>query len=209
MNVIIFGSTGNTGRQVVTQALEQGHQVTAFARSAEKLGLRHENLRVVQGDVLDFPAVEAAVAGQDAVICTLGAPPRDKNHLRERGTENILRAMENTGVRRLVAQSTVGIGDSHDALPFHMKYILVPLLLGRAFADHAKQEERIRESQADWTIVRPAALKEGKYTGSYQVDYTADNHNVTSNISYADTAEFMLKQLADSTYVHRTPSLSY
>ena len=72
MKLVVFGSTGGTGSQVIRQALEQGHDVTAFARSPEKLTQKHERLKIVQGNVLDYPAVEQAIAGQDAVLCTLG-----------------------------------------------------------------------------------------------------------------------------------------
>jgi putative NADH-flavin reductase len=75
MNVLIFGATGGTGRSLVQQALAQGHVVTAFARDPEKIRARHENLRVVQGDILDYNSVEAAVTNQDAVVSALGVRP--------------------------------------------------------------------------------------------------------------------------------------
>ena len=209
MKLIIFGSTGPTGRQVVTQALEQGHEVTAFARSPEKLDQKHEKLQVIKGDVLDFASVESAIQGQDVVLCTLGMPPRDKSNLRANGANNIIHAMEKTGVKRLICQSSDGVGDSRDTLPFFMKYLIVPFMLRRAFADHEIQENYIKESQLDWIIARPVALTDGEHTGTYQSDYTADNKTVTFKISRADTADFMLKQLTDNNYLHRTPSISY
>ena len=209
MKLIIFGSTGGTGRQVVTQALEQGHDVTAFARSPERLDQKHEKLQVIKGNVLDFASLERAIQGQDVVLCTLGLPPMDKSNLRANGTKNIIRAMEKTGVKRFICQSSGGVGDSSDTLPFLMKYLIVPFMLRRAFADHEIQENYIKESQLDWIIVRPAALTDGEHTGSYQHGYTADNKTVTFKISRADTADFMLKQLADNNYLHRTPSISY
>ena len=209
MKVIIFGSTGPTGRQVVTQALEQGHDVTAFARSPENIDQKHEKLQVEKGDVLDFAAVERALQGQDAVICTLGLPPKDKSNLRANGTKNIIRAMEKTGIKRFICQSSYGVGDTSETLPFLMKYLIVPFILHRAFADHEVQENYIKESQLDWIIARPAALTDGEHTGSYQHGFTAENKTVTFKISRADTADFMLKQLADDNYLHRTPSISY
>lgn len=209
MKLIIFGSTGGTGRQVVTQALEQGHDVTAFARSPEKLDQKHEKLKVVQGNIFDFPSVERAIQGQDAVLCTLGMSMKDKTMLRANGTKNIIRAMEKTGVKRFICQSSAGVGDSSDTLPFLMKYLIVPFMLRRAFADHEIQENYIKESQLDWIIVRPAALTDGEHTGSYQHGYTADNKTVTNKISRADTADFMLKQLADNSYLHKMPCISY
>ena len=209
MKLIVFGSTGSTGHQVVTQALEQGHDVTAFARSPEKLDQKHEKLQVIKGNVLDYASVERAIHGQDVVLCTLGLPPMDKSNLRANGTKNIIRAMEKSGVKRFICQSSDGVGDSRDTLPFLMKYLIVPFMLRRAFADHEIQENFIKESQLDWIIVRPAALTDGEHTGSYQHGYTADNKTVTFKISRADTADFMLKQLADNNYLHQTPSISY
>ncbi len=209
MQLIIFGSTGGTGRQIVTQALEQGHDVTAFARNPERLGQKHEKLKVVKGNVLDYASVERAIQGQDVVLCTLGLPPMDKSSLRANGTKNIIRAMEKIGVKRFICQSSNGVGDSRDTLPYLMKYLIVPFMLRRAFADHEIQENYIKESKLDWIIVRPAALTDGEHTGSYQHGYTADNKAVTNKISRADTADFMLKQLTDNDYLHKTPSISY
>jgi len=209
MKLIVFGSTGPTGRQVVTQALEQGHDVTAFARSPDKFDQKHAKLQVIKGNVLDFASVERAIQGQDVVLCTLGMPPKDKNNLRANGTKNIIRAMEKTGVRRFICQSSYGVGDTSDTLPFLMKYLIVPFILRRAFADHEVQENYIKESQLDWIIARPAALTDGEHTGSYQHGFTSDNKTVTFKISRADTADFMLKQLADNNYLQKTPSISY
>jgi len=108
LKLIIFGSTGGTGRQVVTQALEQGHDVTAFARSPERLDQKHLKLLVIKGNVLDFASLERAIQGQDVVLCTLGLPPMDKSNLRANGTKNIIRAMEKTGVKRFICQSSDG-----------------------------------------------------------------------------------------------------
>ena len=209
MKLIIFGSTGGTGRQIVAQALEQGHDVTAFARSPGKLDQKHEKLKVVQGNVLDFASVERAIQGQDVVLCALGMSMKDKTMLRANGTKTIIRAMEKTGVKRFICQSSAGVGDSSDTLPFLMKYLIVPFMLRRAFADHEIQENYIKESQLDWIIVRPAALTDGEHTGSYQHGYTADNKTVTNKVSRADTADFMLKQVVDNSYLHKMPCISY
>lgn len=209
MKLTIFGSTGGTGRQILIHALEQGHDVIAFARSPERLDQKHEKLQVIKGNVLDFASVERAIQGQDVVLCTLGMPPTDKSYLRAKGTKNIIRAMEKTGVKRFICQSTAGVGDSRDTLPFLMKYLIVPFILRRAWADHEIQENYVKESQLEWIIVRPAALTDGEHTGSYQHGFTADNKTVTNKISRADTADFMLKQLSDNKYLHKTPCISY
>jgi putative NADH-flavin reductase len=123
MKITIFGATGLTGRELFRQTLYAGHEVTAFVRTPEKVEEKHEDLRIVQGDVLDPAAVEQAIQGQDAVFCVLGAG-RDGT-VRSRGTENIIQAMEKTGVRRLIVQSTLGAGDSKANLNFWWKYVIL------------------------------------------------------------------------------------
>ncbi len=209
MKLLIFGSTGGTGRQLVEQALAQGHLVTAFARNPDKLAIQHPNLRAVQGDVMDYASVEQAVQGQNAVLSALGAPASQTKTVRSDGTQHILRAMEKAGLQRFICLTTLGMGDSRPLLPFAYKYILVPLLLGRAFADSEIQENRIRQSSLDWTIVRPATLTNGPRTGAYRHGFPATEKGLKIKISRADVADFMLKQLSDNTYLKQTPGLSY
>jgi uncharacterized protein YbjT (DUF2867 family) len=139
MKLLVFGSTGGTGCELVKQALEQNHEVTAFARTPARLGdLTHPSLQVVRGDMLDPAAVEEAVPGHDAVLCVIGAGA-GRSTLREDGTRNIVRAMEKAGVPRLICQSSMGIGDSRANLGFLTKYVIVPVFLRHAFADHERQ----------------------------------------------------------------------
>lgn len=72
MNIIVFGATGGTGQQLVSQAIEKGLHVTAFVRSPEKMAIKHPNLVVFKGDVLHYEQVERAMIGQEAVLCALG-----------------------------------------------------------------------------------------------------------------------------------------
>jgi putative NADH-flavin reductase len=209
MKLLVFGSTGGTGRELVKQALAQGHEVTAYARHPAKLGdKKHPSLQVARGDVLDPVAVEQAVAGHDAVLCAIGAGA-GRTTLREEGTRNIVRAMEKGGVRRLVCQSAMGVGDSRGNLGFLTKYVIVPVLLRHAFADHERQEAVVQQSALDWTIVRPPHLKDGPHTGTYRHGFPTTDTGIQGKISRADVADFMLKQLTDNTYLHQTPGVSY
>jgi putative NADH-flavin reductase len=210
MKLLVFGATGGTGREIVAQALAQGHAVTALVRDPAKLGISHEQLAVVQGDVLDAASVEHAMPGHDAVLCAIGAGTR--GGLRSEGTRNIVRAMEKAGVRRLVCQTSLGYGDSREALnasPLYFKYIVVPFILRKAFADHARQEEHIKRSGLDWIIVRPGNLTDGARTGVYRHGFAATDRTIEVQASRADVADFMLKQLADDTYLRKTPGVSY
>src|SRR5271167_4478752 len=201
MRVVIFGSTGGTGQQLVEQALERGHLVTAFVRNPAKLTITHKDLTIAKGDVLDYAAVEAAVRGQDAVLSALGARTLAKTTMLSEGTKHILGAMEKLGVRRFVSESSLGVGDSYGQLNFLFTYVVLPLLLRRAFADKEVQEQAIRSSGGvDWVIVRPAMLTNGPRTGKYRTGFAVRDRSITGKISRADVADFMLNQMSDDTY---------
>jgi putative NADH-flavin reductase len=209
MKLVIFGSTGGTGRELVSQALDQGHNVVAYARNPARVDdIKHAALQVVRGDVLDPEAVESAIAGQEAVLCAIGAGA-GRTTLREDGTRNIVEAMEKTGVRRLMCLSSLGVGDSRSNLGFFTKYIVVSIFLRHAFADHERQEAVVKQSSLDWTIVRPPHLKDGPQTGVYRHGFPATDRQITGMISRADVADFMLRQLTDDTYLHQTAGVSY
>lgn len=208
MKVIIFGATGGTGTKLIYQALEAGHMVTAFCRTPAKISQFHERLRIIQGDVLDAESVESALSGQDAVFCALGMPDiRDKSQLRFSATNIIINAMKQKKVKRLICLSALGAGHSIDSMPFHYRYILLPLVMKHLYIDHNLQEATIKKSHLDWTIIRPAILTNGEHTRRY-LHGTVLPKAAKLKVSRADTADFMLKQLNDLQYLHASPSIS-
>lgn len=207
MKLLIFGSTGGTGRELVRQALSRGHDVTAFARHPTELD--HQGVTVVPGDVTDAAAVRAAVPGHDAVLCAIGAPALVRTTVRTDGTRNIVAAMQDAGVRRLVCQSSLGVGDSLAVpMPLYVK-LLFPLVLRRTFADHEGQEHLVRQSTLDWTIIRPTKMVDGERTGVYRSGLTDTKEKVKVKVSRADVADFMLRQLTDDSYLRLAPWVSY
>jgi len=207
MKVIIFGASGSIGRNLVSQALEQGHAVTAFVRDPARLGMQHARLSIALGDVLNAESVQKAVAGHEAVMCTIGAGRR--GGVRAEGTRNIIAAMKAAGVKRLICQSTLGIGESWNNLNAFWKYLMFGLFIRQAFLDHVEQEKLVRQSDLDWSIIRPAAFTDGELTGRYRHGFPANATDTRLEISRADVADFMLKNLVDNTYLHKTPGLSY
>ncbi|MEL7474436.1 MAG: SDR family oxidoreductase [Planctomycetota bacterium] len=207
MNVLVFGSTGPTGRQLVDQALARGHRVTAFARTPAKLDLQHDQLTIAQGDATDPDAVARTLAEQDAVLCAIGAPGLDKSRIRARATRVIVDAMRDAAVKRLVCLSALGVADSRAALPLSLK-IIIPLLLRHAFADHEEQERILKDSALDWTVVRPPYLTNGPRTANYQHGFTTRPAGAKLRISRADVADFMLNQLEDDTYLRRAAAVT-
>jgi putative NADH-flavin reductase len=209
MNLLVIGATGGTGRELVKQALQQGHSVTAFVRNPEKLALTHPTLRIAKGDVTDYSSLENSVVGHNAVLCALGTKVIGKNTIQSQGARNIVLAMEKNGVRRLVLESSLDVGDSKGQLGFFFAHVIRPTLLRNIFKDKELQEQIVRESPLDWIIVRPAMLTNGERTGKYRAGFPPTDHNITRKISRADVADFMLKQATESTYLRQTPGLSY
>ena len=206
MKIIVFGATGTVGKHVVEQALAQGHQVTAFTRNPASIALQHQRLEVAQGDVTDPESAAKAVAGHDAVIVALGGGRN--GGVRAPGTAAVIEAMRQTGVRRLVVQSTLGAGDSEGNLNFWWKRVMFGLLLRPAYADHQLQEQHTQRSDLDWTIVRPSAFTDGPHTGEYLTGFGTDA-KTKLKISRADVADFVLRALQDEKYVRKTPAVSY
>lgn len=206
MRVVVFGASGSVGRQVVPRALGQGHHITAFTREASRVPPAGDQLTVVTGDVLDPAAVRKAVAGQDAVVVVLG--DGRAGAVRAAGTARVVDAMRELGVRRLVVQSTLGLGESRANLDLFWRYLMFGLLLRRAYADHERQEEVVRRSGLDWTVVRPSAFTDGPATGTFHRDLRPDERGATLKISRADVAAFVVEQLEDAAYVGRAVAIS-
>jgi len=210
MKLLIIGATGGSGRQLVTQALERGHAVTALVRNPAKMKVDHPQLTVIRGNVLDLPGLEQAVSGQDAVLCALGHKRWFyPNRILSQGSENIVSAMKSQGVRRLVCQTSLGVGDSFGRLGLYYTLFTIPFILPFYYWDKSRQEAVIRASDLDWTIVRPALLNNRKPRGRIRHGRSVGNWIWTVRISRADVARFMLDQLTDNTYLRQSPGVSW
>lgn len=147
MRLVVFGATGRTGQDLVTRALGHGHKVTAFARRPEELDDRRADLRIVQGDITDAAAGAATVEAQDAVVSTLGsAKPWRHTPAIVRGVAVIIAAAKTAGVQRFVYQSALGVGESRYAVRGTVLGLMIPLMLKKAYEDHAVDEQALRDS---------------------------------------------------------------
>jgi len=209
MKILIVGATRGIGRQVLDQALAAGHAVTALVRDTRRLDAQHDRLKVVQGDVLDANAIALAMAGQEAVCCSLGVKvPWFYVNVFSDGTRNLLDAMKKTGARRLVCVTGIGAGDSRGHGGFLYDRLFLPFLLRTIYADKDRQESLIKASNVDWVIVRPGFLTNGPLTGRYRA--ITDLSGVTAGwISRADVAHFILQQLVTLSHLRQAPLLTY
>ena len=203
MKITVFGASGKTGILIVYQALNQGHHVTAFARQPSKVTIQHKNLRIIQGDIMDYDKVRLAVEGQDAVLCTLGVNINKPNTLLSDGTRNILQAMQSTGVRRFICMSSAGILGNDSG--FWFGKIFMPLFLKHIFEDKKRQAKVIEASNVEWVILRPTGLTDSPKTNTYKIN---PGNPTSRTIPRADVADFMLKLVADKRYDRTLPALS-
>ena len=163
MNLLVVGSTGPLGREFIAQAMDAGHVVRALARNPSALKPA-PGLEVVRGDVFDQPSLDAAARGQDAAVVILGLPfsaLRKPTNVFSQGTRNLIAALRPAGVRRLIVVSSFGVGDSRRDARLHERAFFSLALRG-AYADKVLQEQAVRESGLDYTIVRPSPLDNGQ-----------------------------------------------
>lgn len=205
MRLLVFGASGQTGRELVRQALAHRHSITAFVRQPAKLGDTPPGIRIVQGNVADYPTVEAAVVGHDAVVSTLGVGTPLK-HDRDviAGVDNIIRAMQEHRVRRLIYLSFIGVRESRPAVGVILRHI-APILLRHEIADHEAKEALVKASPLDWTIVRPPKLTNGPRTGHYRSGADIATWVPLPLLARADVADFILRELAQPQYVRQAP----
>ena len=208
MNILIVGATRGIGRHVLEHALASGHSVTALVRDPQRLATQHERLRVVKGDILDANSVAVAMDGQNAVCCSIGVKvPWPIITVFSEGTKNLLRAMKQAGVKRLICVTGIGAGDSRGHGGLFYDCVFYPLVGWPIYADKDRQESLIRASDVDWTIVRPGFLTNGPMTKSYRA--LTNLTGVTAGwISRADVAHFMLTELQSNQYLRQAPLLT-
>lgn len=209
MKIAVIGASRGIGRKVVEYALERGHTVRAVARSADKMEIGADGFEAMAGDATDPDLLARAVAGVDAVILCIGVP-RDLRVLKpttlfSTAAQALIPAMEDAGVRRLLAVTGFGAGDSYAKLSTPEK-ITFNLLLGRAYADKAIEEDLIRDSGLDWTIARPGILTDAPMSGKYNVLVEPETWR-QGIIGRADVAHFLVHAAEDGTHIGTTPAL--
>jgi putative NADH-flavin reductase len=207
MKLVVLGATGATGLEIVGQALERGHSVTALVRSPERLKPFGDRISVKQGDLLNSADLDRVIQGHDAVLSGFGPRlPVSKAdaHLLQQFATALTSAMLRAGVRRAVVESVAFLFKDSIIPP---AYILGKLLFPGIVADAAAMEEIFEKSGLEWTMVRPPELTDKSYTGKYRV---REGHlpRFGFKISRADVADFMIKALEDRSLIHKIVGVS-
>jgi len=205
INVVVLGAAGRTGRLIVAEALRSGHRVTAAVRNPSGVPAA-SGLRVERADVRDADRLRDVVEGHDAVVCAIGAPGRSADNLYSDGARATVSAMHAAGVKRLLAITSVGV--RHDD-PHHAWWYrgLIKPLGADLYADMARMEHIVRDSDLDWTFVRPTYLQDRAPTRAYRV---TDNSTPKGGwrITRTDVARFVVDELDAHRWSRRAPSLA-
>ena len=217
MKVLVVGATGGSGLAAVQQLLEQGHTVTAFARSADKLTLESDRLLKMRGDVMLQEDVDRAVQGQDAVMVILGIAEnplsvrlwgsrRTPMRVRSQGTAQLIKAMQKHDVRRLLVQSSYGVGETREMLGWTDR-LFFKLLLSPQIEDTEQQEVLVRDSGLDWVLVQPVHLTDEE-TGKQSPYLSLDGETRHMKVSRTQVGIALSSLLSDSTTTQRSVSVS-
>ena len=209
MKILVLGATGATGRLIVAKAIAEGHNVVALVRSKAKA----EDLtgvELVEGDARDAAALTRAIAGCDAVVSSLGTAmsPLREVTLLSTATRALVGVMERQDIRRLVCITGLGAGDSRGHGGFFFDRLLLPLMLRKVYEDKDRQEDAIRGSTLDWTIVRPMVLNDKPARG--RIKALTDLSGVHGGtIARADVADFVVQQLTADTWLRKSPLITW
>lgn len=206
----IFGASGRTGKLLTELALQNGYQVNALVRTSTTFDLQHPDLQIIKGNVLDLPKVEETIHGADAVINMIGPVAGSPTALQSVATQNIMRVMRQTDVKRLIELTNVSYGvlDDRDKPGIRLRLTreMLKYVAKARVADALKHDNLIKQSSRDWTVVRALSLDEDPPHEKYRVGYVSAG--MGNSTTRADVAAFILEELKSETYIRQMPLVS-
>ena len=212
MKVTIFGATGFSGQAILAEVLKQGHEVTILVRDASKVQIKHKNLTLVEGNVLDPQMVASVLHHQEAVIQCLGVGGKGDGKpttFISDATKVIVDEMQNQQIKRLIAMSNVGAGNSIAFQPWFFTKIILPYFmkwLKVIIEDKNRMEPIIMNRNLDWTIVRCPNIVDKPAKGTCNA--TLDGKGLKLSIPLPDLSKFMVDQLKQTAFIKQAPSVS-
>jgi putative NADH-flavin reductase len=216
MRIVVFGATGNVGRQVVLEALRRRHAVTGVVRDPAAVQSPDPRMKLVKGDATDASSVARIVQGADAVVSAISPRPNARGLAAPKLADNaraIIRGLRQAGVKRVLY---VGGASSLEVAPGKR------LFDQPGFPDIYKPEAlegiealAIWRSEAeglDWTYLSPAdVIFPGERTGEYRTtdDRLLVDAEGKSRISFEDFAVAIVDELEDPHHIGKRFGVAY
>lgn len=208
--IALFGATGRTGKHFMNKALSEGHTIKALVRSPEKVTVTDEKLTIIKGDVLSAEDVKKTIKDCDVVVSLFGHVKNSPENLQTAGTENIIDAMKEYGISKIISLSGGGLPfPEKDEPKFADKMIrfIMKVAFSKVLNDAIAHHKTLERSGLDWIIVRAPRLTEDEEQGNYRVGWVGVN--ASTKIARADLADFILKQVIQDKFLHQMPFVSY
>ena len=205
MRIAVFGGTGGTGRQIIEQALDAGHQISALVRDPNRLSEASKQANIIVGDVLNAQKVCETISGADAVAVSLGGRIDSPENTVSQGTKNVITCMHELGIKRLIVVTSLGVGNSKNQVPMAFKLVM-KTVMRKIMADKERQEQFVQNSGLDWVIVRPGELSDDPPSGAYI--FGTDTSIIAGKVSRADLAEFVLRNLNDHQFLRQAVAIT-
>ncbi|GAB4401443.1 MAG: SDR family oxidoreductase [Microscillaceae bacterium] len=208
--IALFGGTGQTGTEFLKLALEKGYQIKALARNPEKLQGLHPNLEVVKGDILQLQEVLKTIAGCEEVVSLFGHVKGSPRWLQTNGTKNIIAAMQQHGLEKIISLSGGGLPYPEKDQPKfadQLIRIIMKIVVPKVLEDAIEHHKVLAQSGLKWIIVRAPRLTNGAKRGVYRVGWVGVNASM--QIARADLADFILKQVEADDFLQQMPFVSY
>lgn len=203
MRFLLLGASGSVGRCILAQGRARGHTIRAQTRDAGRLTGQPVGIEVVAADPTNASALSALVRGQEAVIFALGTAPGRRTTLFSDVTAKLIAEMKAEGVRRLIAITGVGAGETRGHGGFFYDRIIYPMFTRHFYEDKDRQERQIRESSLDWVLVRPAPFKATAGSAPLEALTEIRTDTMLRRITRDEVASFVLDQLVDDRYLRR------
>ncbi|MCJ8746854.1 hypothetical protein PDJAM_G00146660 [Pangasius djambal] len=216
MKIAVLGATGQTGQQLVNQALQQGHIITAIVRNPSKLTINHENLKVVVGNIFSEDSLKPHFTGQDAVMSCLGFPTSFLYGVTgySESMTATLNAMREVKVNRIITMTSWYTDpNSGTRSSFFIRFMLLPII--RSVLSNMYEMEKLLEKTEDinWTVVRPPGLQNTPVTDkeflTHEGYYVPDENDypVGQAVSRSDVARFMLSLLSSNAWIKKAVAI--
>jgi len=216
MKILLLGSTGRLGKCLLAEALRKNYDVNALVRSRPFVVPSSARVTWYEGIPTDRAALSAASRGCEAIISALNISRKSDfpwSALRtppmflSEAMANVIAVSAEHHIRRIIICSAWGVKETKKDLPIWFRWLIDHSNIGIAYRDHERQEDLLKQSTLEWTIVRPVGLTNG--TKEHAVRVSINNVPKPSlTISRSDVARFMIGALYEKSYIKKDPVIS-